>query len=643
MDRSKRVEVSEIEALGSDDLKTFGGVFEGGIYLQQIPDEIAPCINDIIESGRPMRNMLEIGSAAGGNVWLFDSIFGPENVAIIDDNKHPRADRRPGMIYGVDAKVHEYIGNSHTASALRFIKSLDMEFDAIFIDGDHGYSGARCDFEMFSPFLAEGGFIILHDTAAFAGIAKLAQEVEAAGFKRVGEYVSKTHPKPCGIGTFQKNGAAVYVAKSRRVSIIIPVIRKERAKLCMAAIHENAGVPRDQYEIVTAFDQDAVGCPEMVKSLVGMTNFDLVMFLGDDTVPQPGFLRVAIDTMEMLPDGWGVVGLNTEPGNPVAHWMADKRMVEHIPGGQFFSTDYRHCWCDNELKDIAADLGRWAFAKDAVVEHDHPVNKRGEWDEGLQRAYAEEARAHDFKTYLKRKRGRNVALYGVRLAVAVPLTDDRSANQFWFSFMRIWTHYLNSLHRKKSAVGLDFITPNYPGQIDAVRNDLVRQAIHSGCTHILMLDTDQIYQDEDMIEKMLSHGLPVVGARVHRRYPPFDPLLLRGEVNNLESVPDDEIDAGGLVEVDATGCGCILYDTRIFIDSIVEDKEQWFELAVGERGQTIGEDIGFCSKLKSRGVDIFVDCDIDIRHLTLMAVDMGTHKLFKKIYAAEVRKNGARI
>jgi len=186
------------------------------------------------------------------------------------------------------------------------------------------------------------------------------------------------------------------------------------------------------------------------------------------------------------------------------------------------------------------------------------------------------------------------------------------------------------------------LTPNYPGNIDAVRNDLALQALHMGCTHTLMMDTDQIYHDPGMVNKMLGHDKPVVGARVHKRYPPFEPLLLRGKVGGigkegLQRVPDAEIIAaknnGGLVEVDATGCGCIMYDTRIFIDI----ERPWFETIKAPEGHAIGEDIGFCGKLRGRGIPIFVDASIDIGHLAIMEVDWAKYQLFKKLTVKGVR------
>ena len=440
-----------------------------------------------------------------------------------------------------------------------------------------------------------------------------------------------------------------------KVSIIIPVIRPKEARRCISAIKKNIGLPIDHYEIVSEMDTHEVGCPEMVKKLTEKAKYDLVMFLGDDTVPEPNFMRHALDMMESLPDSWGVVGLNTkgpvstdfadnspENSNPYAHWLAHKKMLEHIPGGAFFSIEYKHSYGDAELKEIAEDIGRWAFAEGARIDHIHPINQSAPDDEHYKRAYSEKNAIHDKKTYCNRKRTRMQKKYGTKLAIAMPLTDDKVYNQFFFSFIKVITEYMSSLIKKGKPISFDVLMPNFPCQVDAARNDLVNQALLLGCTHILMMDTDQIYATTDMIEKMLAHNKPVVGARVHRRYPPFDPLLLRGDIGELYQVPDSEVrnkDGNYNTEllVTYTGTGCILYEMQIFNDMI---PDKWFEFKTGKVGQPIGEDIVFCAKLEKYKIPIVVDCSIDIKHLTLMATDWGTYKLFSKIMGG--KKNGIR-
>jgi len=430
------------------------------------------------------------------------------------------------------------------------------------------------------------------------------------------------------------------------VSIIIPVVREESAHRCIDAIKRNAGIPQSSYEIVTEVDVEGIGCPRMVEKLTKKTKYDIVMFLGDDTVPQKDFLKNAIDAMRKLPDEWGVVGLATEGPchwldnlydnvSPLAHWMAHKKILQFIPGGNFFSTDYRHCYCDNELKDIADELGRWIFAENSCIQHIHPINKNAEYDKYYQKAYSDIDYISDHKTYCFRKRERMAKKYGTKLAICLPLTDTWVYVQFFYSFIKVITEYMSSLVNDGKKINFDVLMPDYPSNaLDEIRNHLVFKALYSGCTHILMMDTDQIYNDDNIIERLLSHNKPVVGARVHRRYPPFDPLLLRGEIGKLYCISNNEIQkADGSFEkelpVNYTGTGCILYDTRVFIDMI---PEKWFKFKVGDKGQAIGEDVGFCEKLNQRGIPIVVDCSIDIQHITLMAVDWNTYRLFQKIY-----------
>ena len=420
----------------------------------------------------------------------------------------------------------------------------------------------------------------------------------------------------------------------RPVSIIIPVIREDKVNVCLRAIKENAG--NMEYEVITEVDTDRVGCPKMIKRLVEKTKFDLVMFLGDDTVPQKGFLKEAVMAMDSLPDGCGIVGLSTEERtgwNEQAHFLGHKKMLE-FNNGEFYSTVYRHCYGEDELVDIAKEMGRFKYAEKAKIMHDHPINKKGDYtDKDLFRVYSDENFLHDQKLYYKRKRARMQKRSGVKLAIAVPLVDDKVYNQFLFSFVKVVTDYMMSQARKGQIADIDILFPDFPCQVDDARNNLVQQALNLGCTHILMMDSDQIYITDNIIEKMLAHDKPVLGARVHRRYPPFDPLLLMGEVSKLYQLPDDKIrNADGTfkteVTVDFTGTGCILYDMKIFNEMI---PEKWFEFKTGEQGQPVGEDIGMCEKLKKLGIPIVVDCSIDIKHLTLLAADYGTYALFKKI------------
>ena len=398
-----------------------------------------------------------------------------------------------------------------------------------------------------------------------------------------------------------------------KISIIIPIIRPDKAKNCLSAIHKNAGVPNSEYEVVMEEDESRIGAPKMVAKLVKRARHNLVMFLGDDTIPEPNFMVNALKWMERFPGGWGIVGLNTDGGNK-QHWLAHKDMLPHL-GGEFFHTGYIHCFCDDELKDVAVEMDRWVFAPNAKVHHDHPFAKGKDPDEDLKRVYSQEAWNRDKRLYIDRRRRRHRENGWVKLAIGLPHTDETIFTEFF----KTWT-----LMRKPDYV---FCMPVYFGPIEDMRNQIVSQALNQCCTHLLMMDTDQQYPT-DTVEKLWGHrDKDVVGGMVHRRYPLFDAILYRGIPNRYVHVPDEECYSGNLVEVDATGCGCILYNTEVFI----EIQPPWFEQNIGPEGKPVGEDINFCAKLRGKGYKIHVDTSIDIGHITRMVVNRSTYELYKKM------------
>lgn len=201
----------------------------------------------------------------------------------------------------------------------------------------------------------------------------------------------------------------------------------------------------------------------------------------------------------------------------------------------------------------------------------------------------------------------------VRLAIGIPLTFPFVYSGFFDSFIAM----------EKPDQFLYFRESN--GPIEKLRNNLVRNAKHNNCTHIIMMDVDQLYHPLT-IPRLLSHKQPVVGALVHRRYPPFDPLMLKGRVNEYETI--DKFNDGDLVEVDATGTGCLLIDLRVF-DAI---PEPWFEFVDNPSGiGIVGEDIWFCTKLKQAGYKIFVDTSVPAGHLSTLSVTGETYQLYKNM------------
>ena len=192
-----------ILSAGSDNISVFSGRFEGGVHCQQVPDEFAAAIAAIRATGREIKNYLEIGVAAGGTTYHINYYFTPEKIVLIDDNLHIKAPLRGEILRGVQRR--EIIGKPGADLIQKEIAALKMKFDLMVIDGDHTYAGVKADVDNYLPYLADGGFVLFHDTALpdWGVMAVVAELKGSKDLDLVGEYNSKIRA-PLGIAVFQK-------------------------------------------------------------------------------------------------------------------------------------------------------------------------------------------------------------------------------------------------------------------------------------------------------------------------------------------------------------------------------------------------------------------------------------------------------
>lgn len=164
-----------------------------------------------------------------------------------------------------------------------------------------------------------------------------------------------------------------------KVSIVIPTLgREEQLKKLVDSLPSLT--EWTNFEVIVKQDsfENRSGAPKMVKQGVDESTGDFVCFLGNDCRPQKGFLRRAIEAMyRNFPLGDGLIGLNDgfwRKGEIATHWLGSKKLLPHL-GGEFFHTGYSHAGCDNELTGRCQLLGKYAWAEDAKIDHDHPTTK----------------------------------------------------------------------------------------------------------------------------------------------------------------------------------------------------------------------------------------------------------------------------
>lgn len=196
--------------------------------------------------------------------------------------------------------------------------------------------------------------------------------------------------------------------KRHPVSICIPTLGRPRklARL-LRMIEANAEWP---YEVIVRWDEIGPGrrgCPTVLAECVAASKHDFVCYLGNDVIPQPGFLRAAMECMaRWFPEMDGLVGLADQywlAGELATHWVASKNLLPML-GGEFFYHGYSHTCCDSELTERCRMANKYVWCEEAKVFHDHPIRVgfQSGVDHIYEIAYDPELRARDRDLLLAR-------------------------------------------------------------------------------------------------------------------------------------------------------------------------------------------------------------------------------------------------
>lgn len=124
------------------------------------------------------------------------------------------------------------------------------------------------------------------------------------------------------------------------------------------------------------------------------------------------------------------------------------------------------------------------------------------------------------------------------------------------------------------------------------RDVIVRQAMDAQCSHLMMIDTDMMFE-HDAINKLIERDLDIVGANYNKKILPIQPIVtgLNGEIKEVPFVPT----------------GFLLVNMDVF----TKIGKPWFSFM----DDAESEDVYFCEKAKKNGFKIFCDPSIKIGHL----------------------------
>jgi predicted O-methyltransferase YrrM len=193
------VAVQEIRDAGTDSLAHFGNGYahEGGLSLQQNPDEFGALLVLLNRLSRGDETYLEIGSASGGAAVMINRWTGYWEMYSIDDGQHPRYPELPSNF--ADISIEHVRVDSHGPEARHFLEQLEV--DVAFIDGDHSEAGVWQDIQLVSEHWRPGSLVILHDIVACEGVKRAWARGDAEGlWLPVAEYVGVEKPLGIGVG-----------------------------------------------------------------------------------------------------------------------------------------------------------------------------------------------------------------------------------------------------------------------------------------------------------------------------------------------------------------------------------------------------------------------------------------------------------
>ena len=177
-------------------------------YLQQIPEEISATLAFFKESYKETPiSFLEIGTAANlVNSLFWNYLTLKENVIIDNLMLGGVAESLVGNLSYKMGTVF-MIGDSTSENIHAKVKCLNMQYDIIFLDGNHEYDYVKADYAFYSQWLNKGGYFVFHDIDSWRvpGVKQFISEMESENpsLTKVAEFVQKGFKFDAGIAVYQ--------------------------------------------------------------------------------------------------------------------------------------------------------------------------------------------------------------------------------------------------------------------------------------------------------------------------------------------------------------------------------------------------------------------------------------------------------
>lgn len=158
--------------------------------------------------------------------------------------------------------------------------------------------------------------------------------------------------------------------------------------------------------------------------------------------------------------------------------------------------------------------------------------------------------------------------------------------------------------------GLHLFMPSW-GMVDEARNNSAKEALDVGASHLMFIDSDMVFPDNGILT-LASKNKLIIGANYNRRKLPLTcTVKIADEKGNLIEVEGGKIPKYPF-KAYAVATGFMLIRTEIFKTL----EKPWFAYEYdSEKDTTIGEDVYFCKKVRAKGIDVWCDPTIEVKHI----------------------------
>lgn len=335
---------------------------------------------------------------------------------------------------------------------------------------------------------------------------------------------------------------------------------------------------------------------------------DWIFFGNDDSLMEtPNWDVILRSKIQEYPDGLALFWPDDDKfgANLSCFPIVSRKVLEGI---QFFPTPYRRYKVDDTIYSVFP-FNRRIYLPEIKFVHSNPIYTQlvGNTDPNDDGAIA-----HDNLQWVMRAQEREdmrrffaPVRKHVKVLIGASVGDVPRRSDFY--------DYMNALEKPPESM-LMYSHERSPAR---ARNEIIQQALDYGCTHVLLVDDDQVFRPNALM-LLLEHEADIVSCIYISRSWPHRPLVfdIAHENGECRFYPMNSMNGKRLVPIVAAGFGFILMKTSIF------SKLEKPYVRLGELDpQEWCDDIGFFKRVREAGIkSLYCDTECRVGHIGSMIV-----------------------